>query len=229
MFKLTIFCLLLTSHLSYSQATSEELREKYPAITEHSTRKENKKILCPFHRMIERAGLYDKNQSLLVSIKNIISATKEFGCKSSGCGLISGIASLGQLSDKEERSKGFAKVGMVNIARLHMAKGLAHDCGLTFAKGGTEVSNKVRNSTLNRLKEISSGNVSLENLMSVKKEICASQNVEMDKTGEIEVKLIYAYLGGNDRGFVDYEDVVRFLNAEMPLVKAEKYLGFDSI
>ena len=34
--------------------------------------------------------------------------------------------------------------------------------------------------------------------------------------GKVERGLIYTFLGGNTRGFVDYEDVVRLFNPELP-------------
>ena len=56
--------------------------------------------------------------------------------------------------------------------------------------------------------------------MKVKLDICKSQDVKISGPGKLEVELIYAYLGGRDRGFIEYDDVVRFLHAKMPLTKS---------
>lgn len=218
--------------------TSEELRTQFPNITENSTRPENKKILCPFHRMLERAGLYDEkvksnSPEIFVDIPTISSAAQTFGCQKEGCGPIALIASLGQLSYPRDVTEGKVKWGQVNITRLYHARGLAHDCGLTFAKGGKEINDEVRAKTLQHLKDISSAvapyTLSLDALMYVKKEICAEQGVEITKAGIVEVNLIYEYLGGKERGFVEYGDVEKFLNAEMPLFKSSKEVGVDAI
>ena len=216
--------------LSADFKSSEELRELYPDITEYSERKENKNILCPFHRMIERSGYYDsaKNSTpakILISIVKIISAAREFGCKKLGCGAAATAVSTGQNSHLSDLIKGQSQIGHVNITRLHKARGVAHECGLTFEKGGHTVSDIVRAKTLARLKDLSDskpfvGTLSKEDLMLVKQEICDSQGVKMSLAGRIEVGLIYKYLGGHDRGFIEYDDVRRFLHAQMPLTKS---------
>jgi hypothetical protein len=148
-----------------------------------------------------------------------------FGCKIFGCGSVATLVSTGQLTHGHDLIKGKAKFGYVNITRLHKARGVAHECGLTFDKFGTEVSDSARASTLARFKEISGSNnhpgeLSKEDLMLVKKEICKKQGVMITRAGAIEVALIYSYLGGHDRGFIEYDDVARLFHAEMPKVKS---------
>ncbi len=208
--------LMITSQSFASGANQDELAAKYPDIVEGSTKPENPKILCPFHRMLERAGLYDssKNEAgpLLVGILKITSAAKEFGCKALGCGGVATAVSTGQLTE------GTTSFGKVNLEALHTALGISHDCGLTFEKGGTEVSDAHRAATLAALKARTDkeGHLVLTDLQAVKESICAAQGVKNTLAGETEVKLIYSFLGGRDRGFIDYDDVERFLHAELP-------------
>jgi hypothetical protein len=217
--------LLQTSIAASKYPTSEDLRAKYPEIAEGSDKKENKEILCPFWRLIERTGSLksmniSSNSDVILSIKNLVAKATEFGCRWFECGSVANLVSAGQLTHP-----GTTKLLSVNISKLHKARGVAHDCGFTFVKGGTKVSNIKRLKTLNRLKRIadnnhSKGTLSNEDLMSVKLQICKEQNVEISKAGSIEVDLIFSFLGGKDRGFVEYEDVKRLFHAEMPLTKA---------
>jgi len=237
-FSVVVFTLLITSHLAVATENitetkyknSEELIHNYPNIGEFSSRKENKNIICPFHRMLERAGVYDtkrptNNSKIIVSILKIAKKAREFGCEYFSCGSVATLVSSGQLTNGKDLFSGKARFGAVNLTRLHKAKGTAHQCGLTFVKNGTKVSEEVRSNTLRKLEEISesnipAGNLSKENLMKVKLDICKSQDVKISGPGKLEVELIYAYLGGRDRGFIEYDDVVRFLHAKMPLTKS---------
>ncbi|RZA23947.1 MAG: hypothetical protein EOP10_11325 [Proteobacteria bacterium] len=181
----------------------DALAAKYPGMDEGSTKPENKKILCPFHRMLERAGLYDsskKEQSALtVSIIKIATIAQEFSCKFTSCGVVATAVSAGQLTTFT------SKLAHVNLEALHKAPGVSHECGLGFAKGGSEVSDAHRAATLAKL-----------NLQTVKEGICKEQSVKNTFAGETEVKLIFAFLGGVDRGFIDYSDVELFFHAELP-------------
>jgi hypothetical protein len=221
-----ILTAIFTSNLLHAKyPTSEDLRTKYPTIEDGSERLEKKEILCPFWRLIERSGTLDainksKNSDVIISIKNIVSKAREFGCKWIECGAVATLVSGGQLTHS-----GTTKLFSVNISKLHRAAGVAHECGYTFEKGGKKVSDKQRAQTLSRLKKISdnnsaTGTLSKEDLMSVKLQICKEQGVKISKAGSIEVGLIYSFLGGKDRGFIEYDDVVRFFHAEMPLTKA---------
>jgi hypothetical protein len=215
--------------------SSEQLVHDYPSIGEESERKENKTILCPFLRMLHRSGTFDarnpeNNSQIMTTIVSLVSAAREFGCDVLACGSVASAVSAGQISHSGDLVSGQARFGIVNLSRLHKARFVAHECGLTFAKGGTTVDDDVRKSTLARMKEISDassnpGELRKEDLMKVKLEICTKQNVEMSLPGEVEVGLIYSYLGGDDRGFIEYEDVVRLFHAEMPKTKIVKGLG----
>mgnify|MGYP003691626331 CR=1 FL=1 len=171
-------------------ATSEELLRKYPSISEVSNRSENKEILCPFWRLIERSGALDaaakvRESGILISLKHIISKAFEFGCDKISCGTVATLVSAGQLTHL-----GTTKIGSVNISKLHKARGIAHDCGLTFEKGGTVISDLRRAQTLARLKEIADssdiqGQLNLSDLMMVKEEICSAEKVSMSTAGKL--------------------------------------------
>ncbi len=193
-----------------------EFAEKFPAIEEGSSQPENKAIVCPFHRMLERAGLYNKEVGmggrLLVSISKITTLAKQWGCAIKECGLVATAVSAGQVTNLSTNP------GFANLGALHRALGVSHECGFTFAKGGSVVSDEQRATSLSRLEDLadSEGRLTFDNLNTVKKQICEEQGEVNTFASQVEVKLIYSFLGGKDRGFVDYDDVVRFFHAELP-------------
>ncbi len=210
-----IVALLMSSSLSFA-ADRDELAAKYPDIEEGSEKPENLKIICPFHRLLERAGIYDSSKSffggpLMVSVVKITKAASEFGCQALGCGGVATAVSGGQLAT------GTTVFSEVNVESLHTALGISHECGLTFEKGGKEVSPRKRAATLAALSNLADeeGRLTLQDLQSVKEGICRAQGVKNNLVGETEVKLIYGFLGGVERGFIDYSDVERFLHAEL--------------
>lgn len=210
--------------------SSEDLQSDYPSISDSSTRDENKKILCPFHRLMERAGKYDSAPKsvageIIVSVATLVNAAEEFGCKVLGCKTVANAVAVGQNTHFGDRAKKLAQFGKVNVTRLHKARLIAHDCGLTFEKGGVEVSDQRRNLSLSKLKAIAdqnspSGTLVLADIQKVKQEICDLEGVKSTVPGRFEMELIFKYLGGEDRGFIEYSDVERFLHAKMPMTKA---------
>jgi len=169
--------------------------------------------------MIERAGIYDADQapsngqkSLLISIQRIAQVAQDFGCSILNCGGAATASSSGQLLTKS------TSLGYVNLVQLHQAVGAAHDCGFTFALGGTRVSDRTRQDTLDILKAMadSAGRLRKEDLQRVKTIRCEIQNAFMTVPDQIEVDLIYTFLGGTERGFIAYSDVVRLFHAELP-------------
>jgi len=199
----------------------EDIVAQYPSVDINSTRPENKEILCPFVRMLERSGAFDAfnitGAPFEVSPEVITDVAEEFGCGRAGCGSVAQ-----QVADSQG-----ANTDAVLIEELHLAEGIAHDCGLTFALGGTQVSDSVRQSTLNRLAELANpnGQVEFEDIETVKNEICASQGVAITAAGELESKLIFAYLGGIERGYIDYSDIELFLSATMPVTKTDSMIN----
>jgi hypothetical protein len=198
--------------------TRAALVAKYPNIEQGSTRPENKKVMCPFQRMLQRSGIYDAEvlpqTTLTVPTQSVTDASREFGCASSSCGPVASAVDNGQPG-----------VG-VDLIGLHNASGISHECGLTFAPGGSEVSDVVRDATLARLQTLAdaNGHLSFANLMTVKREICAAQGVTMGAIERVEVKLIYAYLAGVENGYVLQSDVERFFHATMPVNKTSAWV-----
>lgn len=190
--------------------TRDKLATDYPEVLTNSGVAENKKILCPFLRMIEKTGLIESRSeggSAGISTPDLVRATTEFGCSVPFCGALANGAAVAQPG-----------LEGVNLEALHTARAVAHECGLMFAFEGTEVDDGVRESTLNSLAELANeeGHLTYADLLEVKLGICESQGVQITLLGRSEVKLIFAYLGGLDRGYVTLSDVEKFFNAELP-------------
>lgn len=188
--------------------TRDELAELHPDVT-NDVVPENKQIICPFLRMIERAGLFteDGNETGVLNRMTVVSGTTEFGCDSLFCST---------LANSTGAAQGLA--GKVDVEALASTPGISHECGLTFGFGSKQVDDMVREDTLDRLFALADedGRLVFNDLMSVKLAICAEQGVEISALGDGEVKLIFAFLGGVDRGFVDFADVDAFLHARLP-------------
>jgi len=217
--------------VSSSAHQRAELLRKYPGLADSqlAQRAENPKILCPFHRLIERAGIYDSHRSkgsdensLFISIQKIAQIAQDFGCSLLNCGGAATAASTGQLLTHS------TEAGYVNLLQLHRAVGAAHDCGFTFALGGSAVSEKTRQNTLAILKTFADekGRVGLEDLNMLKTLRCKIQGATLTIPDQIEVDLIYTFLGGSERGYVDYDDVVRLFYAELPRTLGSPGLAF---
>ncbi len=221
----------LTPDPSYAQDSREELLRKYPGLSDSSAAKrpENPEILCPFHRMIERAGIYDAYRvasheptEFWVSIKMIAQIAQDFGCSILNCGGAATASSSGQLLTQSTRP------GYVNLVQLHRAVGAAHDCGFTFPLGGTRVSDSTRLSTLKILESMSDseGRLRLEDLKQLKRIRCELQGAKMTVPDAIEVDLIFTFLGGTENGTIAYSDVVRLFHAELPETLGTPGLAF---
>jgi len=202
--------------------SADELAALYPQVAAGSTTPEDAEILCPFQRMIKRSGLLDDvlaDGEFEVRNRLVTEASEIFGCASGACGTFVGYASLAQ-----------GNWNTLELNRLHEAGFLSHDCGLTFELGSITVDDSRRDFTLGRLTDLAvDGTLSLDNLMQVKQEICDLEGVEMTIGGETEVKLIYAYLGGSERGYVMNSDVSRFLHATLPAYKSSEYIDFSVV
>ena len=202
--------------------TSAELTSMYPDISAASTKVEEVEVLCPFQRMLKRSGILDEaieENSFEVKNRTLTEATEVFGCDSTTCSTAIGYASLAQ-----------GNWNSIELNRLHEAGFLSHDCGLQFELGGVTVSDTRRAATLSRLSELAvDGRLGFNDLMTVKNETCAREGVEITIGGETEVKLIYAYLGGPDRDYIEYSDVEKFLHATMPDYKAAGFIDINLI
>jgi hypothetical protein len=213
--------LIFVGNIQADPLDREKLVAKYPGLEQGSGRPENKQILCPFHRLLERAGVYDEEigygGELLVNIVTMTSKAKEFGCKILACGPVATAVSAGQVATES------TSVGKVDIAALHRSLGISHECAFTWAKGGGMVSDAQRDTNLARLKALADadGRLTLGDLQNVKNQICDEQDVVHTVPGQTEVFLIWSFLGGTDRGYIDYDDVDRFFHAELPKFVSE--------
>ncbi|MDF1764660.1 MAG: hypothetical protein P1U57_14765 [Oleibacter sp.] len=202
--------------------TSAELSAMYPDISATSTKPEDAEILCPFQRLLKRSGILDdaiEKGSFEIRNRTLTAAAEVFGCTSVACGSAISYASTAQGNWRT-----------IELDRLHEAGLLSHNCGLQFDFGGITVSDTRRAATLNRLAELAvDGRLVYEDLMTVKQETCDQEGVDMTVFGETEVKLIYAYLGGPERDYIEYSDVDKFFHATMPDYKATGYVNVSLI
>ena len=227
-------CLAPTAFAFFDAPSSEELRDDYPDL--ESARAGNRLILCPFLRMLERSGRIDEaddntDEDQSIQTRDLKQAADDFGCDTTtACGPVIDTVCAGQTV-----TDGFSwawfnpfRSKEVDLERLWDAPPISHDCGFTFAKGkGDEgVSDERLASTLAKLagRADENGQLVYQDILDTKNEICDEENVDITAAGLTEAKLIFAYLGGVERGFVDYDDVEGFLqvDSQMPLTKAEK-------
>lgn len=219
---LTFFIALSTGCSTTPVMSRDRLVELYPNIEEGSAREENKKIMCPFMRMIERSGILDGQKTgpegLTVKTSAAIEGAKRFGCSPLDCTMLT-------------RTSAFIQPGKgVNLARLYDIPIFSHECGFTYEYGGTEVSDEVRQDSINRLAKRADkyGDLTFQDIRAVQLEICKEQGVDLSFAGATESKLLFSYLGGLKNGVVKLSDVELFLNATMPKTKTRSKVGFFS-
>jgi hypothetical protein len=251
----------LPSHLKPGP-TCAQLVEKFPAANAPES-PDDKKVICPFLRLLKRTGLLDKeienNLSIAsdeksvapVSLAHLELVTGEIGCEGKACVAVAASVAKNQNSLSPPQ---------VDIGRLFAAPTRAsysnqsqdrasHDCGYTFQFGDEAVNDETRTATLQRFKEIAdknAGRISIADLVAVKKESCqrdykiykakgllpfnlvdeAKQTLIPDSRDQMEVALIYAYLGGVDNGYLTYEDLSNFFYAKIAPNKTRFLLDF---
>lgn len=216
-----------TEHVA---ASLDEIKTKY--FEGKDPLPENKRVMCPFLRLMESSGAFAKDAAELanrltakieVPVKKLVDTAFGFGCEG-GCdqvaALVSG-AQHAQIPDHTENN--------VDITNLHRAKPISHGCGLTFSSGGSEVDEARRGETLASLKAIADakpgdqkGRLEYKDLYAVKIDTCNKEKVVITRPEQVEVDLIYAYLGGPDRGFVEYSDVDLFFHTKLPKTKPDR-------
>lgn len=189
-----------------------KLLETYPELLSDDP-PINDRILCPFLRLLERYDLVDSDMAPLFTIGAIIEGGSILGNPKSQSLLASTGASLGQLVNGE------TKFNRVNLEALHAANMISHDCGITYALGGDKLDYSVINSSIAVLTELEDdeGHLTLEDLDALKGTICDSQGVEMTLVGYFENRLLWNFLGGNERDFIETSDVDRILHTKLPL------------
>ena len=226
-----------SAFLNKDAESSEELIAKYPDLVNDAI-KGNPLILCPFLRMLERSGRLDEADADTDDVQHIRTddlkeAADEFGCDTTtACGPVVDTVCAGQTVTDGFSFSWFNpfRSREVDLQRLWDAPPISHDCGFTFEKGAGEsgVSTDRLTSTLASLKARANANDQLvyQDILDTKNEICDGEGVEITAAGLIETQLIFAFLGGNERGFIDYADVEGFLqvDSQMPQTKAEEQI-----
>jgi hypothetical protein len=172
--------------------TCSQVSTQYPVVLSPKP-EENKKVLCPFLRMIERTGVWKdeikknlsqslaNNLDLPVTIKVLIEKALDFGCGETGCKPVAVGVSAGQQVLPLDKIN---NESIVDIGKLTQARGTAHDCGYTFGLGETEVNPIRRAETLAMLKDRAknSDQLTLNDLIEVKKTWCKRDYEEAKKT-----------------------------------------------
>lgn len=212
MLVLSLFLVISTGCSTTPVMTRAELVEQYPSIEEGSTRDENLKIMCPFMRLMERSGFFDEqtkdSDSLTVKTSMVVKGAKTFGCSGFDCGVLSHASAFMQRSG--ERG--------IDLESLHNIPMFSHECGFTYEYGASEVSETVRQNTIDRLSVLADeeGNLTFDDIKAVQMAICAEQDVSLSFSGATEAKLLFLYLGGTENGVVALSDVERFFSATVP-------------
>lgn len=232
----TSFCglIALLSWASGNAApTSDELMTAYPKL--ESNRTGNPYILCPFLRMLERSGRLDTVQkgdsNYTVDNNDLKAAAEDFGCDSlTACGPVIDLVSSGQRGNTGVWQwlsvLNPFDTPTVDLERLWDAPPVSHECGLTYegGLGNMGVSEARLNSTMTKfaLRMDANATLTLQDVVDVKLETCADEGINWTPAGEVEAHLLFAYLGGVERGYVDYYDVERFLQVDntVPSTKA---------
>ena len=232
--------------------TCTELITKYPAIEDPQIA-EDKRVLCPMLRILNKSKIFAgemanhladvANASMLlpISVGTLVESVREFGCAKPSCGAVAMAVSAGQ------RGKSTLLTGskeLVDIGKLHTAKGVAHDCGFTFAYNDTEVNDATREETLKIFaRRAVDGRLTRDDVMATKADMCKRDYLlskngtlptlnKVDKKNEtlipgrvdkVEADLIFTYLGGVDNGYILLSDIEKLFHAQIPVNKT-KYL-----
>ncbi|CAB9510659.1 expressed unknown protein [Seminavis robusta] len=225
---------LSSANAFFDAPSSEELLAAYPAL-ETTEREGNPLILCPFLRMLERSGRLDEVEQesgeQIIENRDLKRAANDFGCDTTtACGPVIDTVSAGQCLTEEFSLSNLNpfKPSVVDLERLWEAPPVSHECGFTFENGLGEngVSATRLESTLAKLLDRADDNDHLvyQDILDTKNEICAEEGVIISAPGLIEAQLIFAYLGGVERGYVEYDDVAGFLaiDSKMPQTKAAR-------
>lgn len=202
-------------------------------------KEENISILCPFLRIMERYDVVTNiqpRQELMYRTAETIRGARKLGAWNYGVTSPTIAVSSAQTTTRTSIP------GFVNYAALHMAPGVSHECGFTFdgsietdqqiqKKGkdveastdarfnAVQVNDQVRRSTIGALASLQDekGRLSYDAIKAVKLARCEEQGEEVSNAEKMEVGLMYTFLGGKERGFVDFSDVWRFFNGKLPL------------
>ncbi len=179
-------------------ATCTEIVQKYPSAIA-SVPAEDKKVLCPFLRMVHRTGVWKQeiinnllqnagkgNLMYPLTIKALLAPALEFGCGVGGCKPVAVGVSAGQTKTDPSLIN---DMSLVDIGNLPDALGVAHDCGYSFGLGEREVNPARRDESLRMFKARAKNgtDISLADIIQVKQENC-KKDYQTAKSSGIALK-----------------------------------------
>lgn len=185
-----------------------------------------------------------------IYVTKVVSTTPEIGCQGIACAAVAEQVAISQNSGWPALTVDIGKLFAAPPRATYTDRSkqrASHDCGYTFKFGDDSVNDQVRAATLARFNVIAGqnqGKIKLADLVQVKKEMCQRDYPLYKKSGlnpfspvdethqimlpdnrdQIEVALIWAYLGGMDNGFITPEDLDRFFHASFPANKTRFFL-----
>lgn len=163
--------------------TCEELITQHPVL-DRDQPAEEKRIICPFLRMLQRTGLFKENaQENLAKSKNpeavmpiTLSVLERIVQK---FGLVVPAAAFGSPAGVAAAQQGRNQADMtdndtVDIGRLTEAPSISHNCGFNFLLNAKSISDEARNASLASLKASAKDNrILFSDLEKTKAEACA--------------------------------------------------------
>jgi hypothetical protein len=165
-----------------------ELVEKFPT-TNSSEQAEDKKVMCPFLRILKRTGLLDseieknlktasgKDSVAPITLAHLETVAEQIGCEGKACVAVATTVARNQNSlspPQVDIGKLFAAPQRSSYQDQSKDRA-SHDCGYTFEFGDESVNDEARAATLRRFKALadkSGGKISIADLVEVKKESC---------------------------------------------------------
>ena len=173
-------------------------------------------VACPFWKRIVASGdfnsyITDSNE-LVVPVFTLVNKAKQFGLGRVEALAVASLVSTGQLV-----GVGINNFGKVNLNKLHLAKGVAHDDGFAFKPGSGMYDKEQFSETIDYLNlNSTNGKISYANLAKRKQEIAESLGIEVSDASLVENKLLFAYLGGIENDGVMVSDIDKFFKGEEP-------------
>lgn len=173
-------------------------------------------VACPFWKRIVASGdlnpYINESDELVVPVFTLVNKAKQFGLGRVEALAVASLVSTGQLV-----GVGINNFGKVNLNKLHLAKGVAHDDGFAFKPGSGMYDKEQLSETISYLNRNSSnGKISYATLAKRKQEIADSLGIEVSGASLVENKLLFAYLGGIENDGVMVSDIDKFFKGEDP-------------
>ncbi len=173
-------------------------------------------VACPFWKRIVASGdlnpyINDSNE-IVVPILTLVNKAKQFGLGRVEALAVASLVSTGQLV-----GVGINNFGKVNLSKLHLAKGVAHDDGFAFKPGSGIYDKEHLSETISYLNlNSTNGKISYATLARRKQEVADNLSIDVSSASIVENKLLFAYLGGIENDGVMVSDIDKFFRGEEP-------------